>query len=200
MLLKEASLWIGYDRCWSYIFLPSIYRKKLGLEKFYLPLVISLLRCILVLFVIRFVSGTHSLFYLSADTLNLIVHSYWLFLRLHIFPLGNKIENLKVIFRILWIFIHQYHLTLQEYFGAQTVTVCERKEGRNEGRKERRMKERLMRVINVYCSTTNQWDKLNLLIIQSLDYISYPSVKYGICFKCTLKTEGFLLLLCYVYT
>ena len=76
----------------------------------------------------------------------------------------------------------------------------ERKKGRNEGRKERRMKERLMRVINVYCSTTNQWDKLNLLIIQSLDYISYPSVKYGICFKCTLKTEGFLLLLCYVYT
>lgn len=177
MLLKEASLWIGYDRCWSYIFLPSIYRKKLGLEKFYLPLVISLLRCILVLFVIRFVSGTHSLFYLSADTLNLIVHSYWLFLRLHIFPLGNKIENLKVIFRILWIFIHQYHLTLQEYFGAQTVTVCERKEGRNEGRKERRKKKGFHFIVsNIIWSGNNE--RMNYVAIFHIWIVMFLVIIY----------------------
>ena len=27
----------------------------------------------------------------------------------------------------MWIFIHQYHFISQEYFGAQTTTVCDRK-------------------------------------------------------------------------
>lgn len=46
-----------------------------------------------------------------------------------------KLTFLKVIFRILWIFIHQYHLTPQEYFEAQTVTVYKQKREKQKKKK-----------------------------------------------------------------